>query len=157
MTQVNESYIRLSLLVQGQTGKTGDRLWCQRLLIPVREDHRLLALIPSVPQNLEPVRQLLADGDLPVRQYKTAVQKVHLLPGKALNLVPQQTGLPGQTENSSRRVSRVFQQGLFHGLFIWAVNDIFPHNDSPSSTLSLLQSYDANIVTNEIVKFLSCK
>ena len=72
--EIDEPDLRLSLLVQGGPGQAGDGLRRQRLLVPVGEDHRLLTPVPVFPQGLEPLRQLPADGNLPVRQHDGRVQ-----------------------------------------------------------------------------------
>ena len=88
MAQVDEPDGGLSLPVQGRPGKSGDGLGRQGLVVPVGEDHSLLAPVPPVPQGLEPVRHLPPNGDPSIRQHDGSVPKVDLFPGEVLNLIP---------------------------------------------------------------------
>ena len=139
MAQVDEPDLRLPLLVQSSPGQTGDGLGRQGLMVPVRENHSLLAPVPSVPQGQEPVRQLLPNGYLPVWQHQAAIQKVHLLPGEMLDFIPQQPGLPGQAQHGPRSISGVFPQRTFHRPSVRAVHDILLHSGSSHNVMITYQ------------------
>ena len=135
VAQIDEPNPDLPLFIQGSPGQAGDGLGRQRLLIPVGEDHGLLPPVPALPQGPQPIRQLPADGNLPVRKHDGRVQKIHLLPGQPLDFIPHKPGLPGQAQDSARGVAEVLPQRPFHGFFIRTVDNVCLHGFPLSARL----------------------